>query len=181
MALYLISHTESMLGQKLHHGDLDPPLSSKGVSKIAPIANLFRGRKLDLIVTPSVERNSETAILLASTTGAHIFVDEGLRTWKQGAFSGLPHAQADAAMKVYLRQPTIKVPQGESARHYLTRWKRSFSKYMGMGRGKLGVGLLLNSLSVMAVAGGFRTVDLSFDVPEGAVYEVKSNMELVKL
>src|SRR6266568_7659838 len=119
--LYLVNHPESQLGTELHHGDIDAPLAPKGIDRIGPISKLFRDQKLDLIVTPSTERNSETATLLASLTGAHIFVDEGLRTWKQGAFSGQPKDRVKTALRVYLRHPAIKIPQGESASHFLKR------------------------------------------------------------
>jgi broad specificity phosphatase PhoE len=178
-ALYLIVHTESQLGKSFHHGDLDPVLAPEGIAAIGPISKLFRNQKLDLIVTSSLSRTSETALMLASLTGAHIFVDEGLRTWKQGAFSGWSKDKAKAALKVYLRNPDTKVPRGESASHYLARWKRTFSKYQGMSKiGKLGIALVLNSLNVDAVAGKFKTVDLDFPAVEGGVYEVGPNLTL---
>lgn len=177
--LYLINHPESNLGEGLHHGDLDPTLSTKGIADVGPISKLFKGKKLDLIVTPSTERNSEAATLLASLTGAHIFVDEGLRTWKQGAFSGWSQEKAKAAIKVYLRKPDVKVPQGESANHFLARWKRTYMKYQGMAQ-YLEVALILNSLSIAAVAGRFKTLDLSYG-GEGKAYMVKSGLRLEEM
>lgn len=180
--LYLVNHVESDLGQARHHGDLDPNISVKGIGEVGPLSEVFKGKKLDLIVTPSTARNSETATLLASLTGAHIFVDEGLRTWKQGAFSGKPHKQVDALIKTYLRHPDVKVPQGESANHFLSRWKRAFSKYQGMSKmGGLGIALLLNSLDIEAVAGRFKTVDLSLKIEDGDVFELGPGLTLKKL
>lgn len=177
--LYLVVHPESTLGAGKHHGDLDVPLAPKGISSLGPVSEIFKGRKLDLIVTPSVERNSEAATLLASLTGAHIFVDEGLRTWKMGAFSGWPKDKVKAALKTYLRNPDVKVPQGESASHYLKRWKLSFTKYQSMSK-HLNIALILNSLSVGAIAGRFKTVDLEAG-GESKAYEVQSNMALKEM
>lgn len=182
MALYLINHAESDLGDSRHHGDLDPNISVKGIGEIGPLSELFKSRKLDLIVTPSTERNNSTSILLASITKAPIFVDEGLRTWRQPTFSGWPHAKAEAAMKVYLRHPDVKVPRGESANHFLSRWKRTFLRYQGMSKmGGLSIALVCNSLNVEAVAGRFKTVDLGFEVEDAGAYEVGLGLTLKEL
>lgn len=182
MALYLIDHAQSDLGDNRHHGELDPNISVKGIGEIGPLSRLFKSRKLDLIVTPSTERNNSTSILLASLTGAHIFVDEGLRTWRMPALSGMFHTKAETAIKTYLRHSDVKVPQGESANHFLKRWKRTFSKYQGMSKmGGLGIALVTNSLSIQAVAGRFTTVDLSFDVEDAGAYEVGPGLTLKKL
>lgn len=170
--LYLVAHPATDLPTKLHHGDLDSELSPKGIKDIGAISEAFRNQKLDLIVTPSVARNSETATLLASITGAHIFVDEGLRTWRQPAFSGMLQSKVRPMLKTYLHHPDVRVPQGESANQFLKRLEKAVLKYQGMAHmGKLDIALSLNSLSIDAVAAKFKTVDLGFS-EEGAVYEV---------
>lgn len=179
MALYLIDHAESDLGDK-HHGDLDPNISVKGIAEIGPLSQLFKARKLDLIVTPSTERNNSTSILLGSITQAPIFVDEGLRTWKQGAFSGWSHEKAESAMRTYLRHPDVKVPQGESANHYFKRWKRTFSKWRGMAR-MMSIALITNSLSIQAVAGRFKTIDFGLKIEDAGAYEVGPGLTLKQL
>lgn len=178
--LYLLDHAESDLGD-LHHGDLDPNISMKGIAEIGPLSQLFKARKLDLIVTPSTERNNSTSILLASLTKAPIFVDEGLRTWKQGAFSGWPHEKAESAIKTYLRHPDVKVPQGESANHFFKRWKRTFMKYLGMSRTGMNIALVTNSLSIQAVVGRFKTVDFGFKVKSAGAYELGPGLTLKQL
>lgn len=179
--LYLIDHAESDLGDKRHHGELDPNISVEGIAQIGPLSQVFKDRKLDLIVTPSTERNNSTSILLASITKAHIFVDEGLRTWRQPPFSGWPHEKAEAAIKVYLRHPDVRVPQGESANGFLKRWKRTFSKYQGMSRAGLSVALVCNSLSIQAVSSRFKTIDLSFKVEDAGAYEVGPALTLKRV
>lgn len=180
--LWLVNHAESDLGDNRHHGDLDPNISTKGIAEIGPLSQLFKSRKLDLIVSPSTERNNSTSILLASLTKAHIFVDEGLRTWRMPALSGWLNDKAEAAIKTYLRHPDVKMPQGESANHFLKRWKRTFSKYQGMSKmGGLNIALVCNSLSIQAVAGRFRTVDLSFKVEDAGAYEVGPSLQLRRL
>ena len=180
--LYLVNHAESDLGDSFHHGDLDPNISVEGIREIGPLSELFKSRKLDLIVTPSTERNNSTSILLASLTKAHIFVDEGLRTWRMPALSGVFHDKAEAVIKVYLRHPDVKMPQGESANHFLARWKRTFSKYQGMAKmSRFNIAIICNSLNIQAVAGHFRTVDLSFDVEDAGAYEVGPGLTLKQL
>jgi len=180
--LYLINHVESELGDRLHHGNLDPALSPKGIGQVGPLSKIFKGKKLDLIVTPSVSRNSETAVLLASLTGAHIFIDEGLRTWRQGAFSGQPRERVEALVKTYLRHPSIKVPQGESADSFLKRAKQTLLKYLGMSQmSKMDIALVLNSLSIQAAAGRFKTVDLRYKTEDGDVFELGPGLTLKKL
>jgi len=120
----------------------------------------------------------DTAALLGSALGVHLFIDEGLRTWKQGAFSGWPHDRADKAVKVYLRHPDVKVPQGESANQFFKRFKLSFTKYVGMAK-SLNIILVLNSVSIEAVAGRFRTLRMS--PKEGIVYEVGPALMLKEL
>lgn len=182
MPLYLVNHAESDLGDERHHGELDPNISPEGIAEVGPLSQTFKSKKLDLIVTPSTERNNSTSILLASLTRAHIFVDEGLRTWRMPMLSGLLHTKAEAAIKTYLRHPDVKMPQGESANHFLKRWKRTFSKYQGMSRmSNMGIALVTNSLNIQAVAGRFRTVDLGFDVEDAGAYELGPGLTLKKL
>ena len=116
--LYLIRHGETDYNASGRmQGWLDIPLNEMGFHQAKLLAHRFRGKSIAAVYASPLMRAAETARAVAEAVGAPISMDERLREYNMGDWSGLtiedivksePNFSAHGPIE-------IPVPNGESA------------------------------------------------------------------
>lgn len=90
MKLVIVRHgeTESNVQHKVM-GQLDSPLTAKGIQQAKAIADRLRRLKFTSIYSSDLGRAVQTANIIAETCGKQIIFDAELREWNMGIFEGL--------------------------------------------------------------------------------------------
>lgn len=90
MKLVIVRHgeTESNVQHKVM-GQLDSPLTFKGIQQAKAIADRLRRLKFTSIYSSDLGRVVQTANIIAETCGKQIIFDAELREWNMGIFEGL--------------------------------------------------------------------------------------------
>jgi broad specificity phosphatase PhoE len=90
MKLVIVRHgeTESNVQHKVM-GQLDSPLTFKGIQQAKAIADRLRRLKFTSIYSSDLGRAVQTANIIAETCGKQIIFDAELREWNMGIFEGL--------------------------------------------------------------------------------------------
>jgi broad specificity phosphatase PhoE len=87
--LLLVRHGESTwnAGRRIQ-GQLDPPLSARGLAQAQEVAERFAGHRLEGLYCSDLDRASRTAELIGAAVGLEPVNDPGLREIALGAWEG---------------------------------------------------------------------------------------------
>lgn len=97
--LYLIRHGRSVgNAAKQIQGWLDLPLDELGRRQARALGERFRHKPLAAIYASPLERATETARAIAVARGMTVILDERLREYHMGAWTGLTEAELTAMM-----------------------------------------------------------------------------------
>jgi broad specificity phosphatase PhoE len=90
MKLVIVRHGETEWNvQHKVMGQLDSPLTAKGIQQAKAIADRLRRLKFTSIYSSDLGRAVQTANIIAETCGKQIIFDAELREWNMGIFEGL--------------------------------------------------------------------------------------------
>lgn len=122
MRLILVRHGESEANiQGILQGQSPGALTAKGRAQAQKLADRLRQVPFDLIISSDLQRASETARMIAETTGVPLELSPQLREWNVGRFDGRPPAYFLAAMRRVTPPSDFKPPGGESQRELARR------------------------------------------------------------
>ena len=90
MKLVIVRHGETEWNvQHKVMGQLDSPLTAKGIQQAKAIGDRLRRLKFTSIYSSDLGRAVQTANIIAETCGKQIIFDAELREWNMGIFEGL--------------------------------------------------------------------------------------------
>lgn len=117
LTVYLIRHGQTEFNASGRvQGWLDVPLDDVGRKQADLLGQRFAGRKLSAIYSSPLSRAADTANAIARTTSAMVALDERLREYHMGDWSGLTGDEINAStpgLRWDGAEPPI--PNGESA------------------------------------------------------------------
>lgn len=127
MKLIALRHGETEWNvQNREMGQLDSPLTDRGVLQAHPVANRLSRYRFDALYCSDLGRAIRTAQIISAATGVEPLFDAGLRERNMGIFQGLTKAEMITKFPQEYSQyrqvgHTFRIPQGESAEERLTR------------------------------------------------------------
>jgi probable phosphoglycerate mutase len=126
--------------EKRFSGVGDPPLIEQGRLQAKAVAARLASRgAVDLIVTSPMSRCRETASVIASLIGAPVEQDDDLREVDFGAWEGLTletvQERWPRELSMWLADPTISPPEGESYDSLRYRISRAQQRLVNRHRG----------------------------------------------
>jgi 2,3-bisphosphoglycerate-dependent phosphoglycerate mutase len=127
MKLIAIRHGETEWNvQSREMGQLDSPLTDRGILQASAIAKRLSGYRFDALYCSDLGRAIRTAQIISSATGIEPLFDAGLRERNMGIFQGLTKAEMIVKFpreySDYRRiGHTFRIPEGESAQERLVR------------------------------------------------------------
>src|ERR1051325_9624156 len=94
LTIYLIRHGETEWNQAGRcQGVTDIPLTEKGYRQAQLLAQTLADKPLSLVLTSSLQRGKETAMLIAARHGLTAELRDELKEWNQGELEGLTGAE----------------------------------------------------------------------------------------
>src|ERR1017187_248391 len=131
--------SETLIGLILRHGSteaneqgkfrswIDYPLSDEGIQQAKDAAKFLKQFKIQHVICSPLLRAFVTADFAAAPHNLKVFQSRGLFPWRLGVFSGLEKAEYQAALRLFVENPEICVPEGESLNDFEDRqwafWK----------------------------------------------------------
>ncbi len=134
MKLIIVRHGETEWNtQKRVTGQLDSPLTPKGIQQANAIANRLCHLKFTSCYSSDLGRAVQTANIIAKICGKKVIFDSELREWNMGIFQGLTVAEMQEKFpeeqKEYeTNNDNYIIPKGESLRQCRDRGSRVFNK-----------------------------------------------------
>ncbi|MBO4911366.1 MAG: histidine phosphatase family protein [Butyrivibrio sp.] len=96
MKIYLVRHGETEWNKKgLLQGREDIPLNDHGREQAKVLAEFFKDKPIDLIISSPLVRAHETAKIISNTAGAEIVTDDKLIEKDYGKATGMGKAERD--------------------------------------------------------------------------------------
>ena len=122
--LYLIRHGETDHNSSGRmQGWLDVPLNATGLRQAELLARRFKGKRVDAIYASPLARAAATAQAIANVLGVPVVLDERLREYHMGDWSGRTMEEIAAMTPEFVPHGPHEtpIPNGESAHDMYTR------------------------------------------------------------
>ena len=135
---------DQLIGLVLRHGEtdlndanrfrswIDVPLNQKGLEQARDAAKFLKKFKLTNVISSPLLRAFVTADFAAGLQNLTVFQHRGLFPWRLGVFSGLPRKENNDALRLFVKNPDVTVPGGESLRDFEDRqfafWNAALKK-----------------------------------------------------
>ena len=127
MKLIAIRHGETEWNvQKREMGQLDSPLTERGIHQAQAIATRLSRCRIDALYSSDLGRAVRTARIISSAIGIEPLIDTGLRERNMGIFQGLTKAEMTEQFPLQYAEyrrvgHTFRIPEGESGEDRLVR------------------------------------------------------------
>lgn len=135
---------DQLIGLVLRHGEtdlndanrfrswIDVPLNQKGLQQARDAAKFLKKFKILNVISSPLLRAFVTADFAAGMQQRTVFQHRGLFPWRLGVFSGLPRDENNKALRLFVQNPDVTVPGGESLRDFEDRqfafWNAALKK-----------------------------------------------------
>jgi 2,3-bisphosphoglycerate-dependent phosphoglycerate mutase len=90
----------------------DPPLNENGIAQARAAAKFLERYDIETIITSPLLRAFVTGDIVSR--GTFISQHRGLFPWRLGIFTGLPRDDHDEALRLFIENPDVAIPEGES-------------------------------------------------------------------
>ena len=119
----LIRHGETALNEKgCFRGWVDVELDEKGEEEARLVALFLAANyKVKRIFTSPLCRAYATATLFAEMVDLEVTQDRGLLPWHVGMFSGQPRDENMDALQLFVQNPEVAIPGGQSLQDFEAR------------------------------------------------------------
>ena len=116
--------SEQLVGLIMRHGETatnaegryrswsDPPLNARGLEQAKEAAKFLKKFDIKHVVTSPLLRAFVTGDIVAR--GKPIYQHRGLFPWRLGIFTGLTKDEHDDALRLFIENPEVCIPEGES-------------------------------------------------------------------
>ena len=127
---------KTLVGLLQRHGDteaneanvfrsrLDPPLNNEGIKQAEAAAKSIakmKGMKIKKIASSPMLRALQTADIISEELGLKTVQDRGLISWNLGFLTGMDKDKYKDVLDLYIDNPKVPVPDGESLDDLETR------------------------------------------------------------
>ena len=102
-------------------GWIDIPLSDKGIAQAHDASKFLSKYPIRQIICSPLLRAFQTADILAAPHKLHVSQHRGLFPYRIGVFSGLPKDENQDALRLFVRNPEVSIPGGESLQDFENR------------------------------------------------------------
>jgi broad specificity phosphatase PhoE len=117
--LFFETHSTSLDNEKsIASGQLDPPLSKKGIQQAQELGKRYQNIDISTIYCSDLQRSFTTAEIAFKSRNIPIVRDSRLREWNYGKFNGHPILEIEKLKLLYIHK---SFPEGES---FLNAYKR---------------------------------------------------------
>lgn len=119
----LARHGETTLNEtNCFRSMLDPPLNSDGIADADRVAGIIsRKYKIYKITSSPLLRAIQTADTIAEKFGMKVKQDRGLLPWGLGFLAGRDKELYDPILQLYVSNPELEIPEGQSLRQFEER------------------------------------------------------------
>ncbi|HZP06788.1 MAG TPA: histidine phosphatase family protein [Terracidiphilus sp.] len=140
---------EQLVGLVARHGEtdlndqncfrswLDVPLNATGLEQARAAAKFLKKYDIATVISSPLLRAFVTADFAAGQHNLMVYQHRGLFPWRLGVFSGLPRKQNNDALRLFVKNPDVTVPGGESLRDFEDRqfafWRAALNKARNEG------------------------------------------------
>lgn len=117
MVAVIQRHGSTVLNEtNAYRGRQDPPLDAEGLKQAEAAAENLKEEKVKLerIVSSPMLRACQTADRFAEEFGLEVEQDRGLISWDLGFLSGRDRKEYSSILDLYVDNPKMKIPSGES-------------------------------------------------------------------
>jgi broad specificity phosphatase PhoE len=137
---------EQMVGLILRHGEAaaneqgifrswgDYPLTEAGIEQAKEAANYLKKYPICHILTSPLLRAFVTADYSAVPHRLPVYQHRGLFPWRLGIFSGLDRDENQEALHLFVENPNVRIPSGESLRDFEDRQFAFWQAALAMAR-----------------------------------------------
>jgi len=108
-------HGETELNaEDIMRGWIDAPLDAHGMKEAGKIAKVLKRYPIRQIWSSPLQRAVNTANVFAEQANLDISQDRGLLPWQVGVFAGLNKESNMDALQLFVDDPDVAIPSGES-------------------------------------------------------------------
>ena len=108
------------------------PLSDEGIQQAHAAARFLQKAPIKQIISSPLQRARTTAEIVAAKHNLCVEQDGGLFPWHLGMFSGLDKEQNNPALRLFVLNPFVQIPGGESLEDFEQRqfafWKEALAR-----------------------------------------------------
>lgn len=123
----IVRHGETGLNKsKCFRSWLDVELNDTGISQAKAVSQFLAKYPIKRVICSPLLRAFVTAVEIANPHGLFVAQHRGLFPWRLGIFSGRSRDEANDALQIFVKNPTVKIPDGESLYDFE---ERSFAFY----------------------------------------------------
>ena len=138
--------SETLIGLILRHGETavnaeglfrswsDPPLTDQGKQQAAAASKFLQKFPIKHVITSPLLRAFVTADYAAAPHGVRVFQHRGLFPWRLGIFTGLSKTEYQPALRLFVQNPEVCVPEGESLQDFEDRQYTFWTAALKMAR-----------------------------------------------
>ena len=130
---FILRHGETALNAtNCFRGWSPVPLDDKGIQQAHAAAKFLKSAALKAVISSPLPRAVTTAEIAASMHGLYVQQTGGLLPWHVGMFGGLDRDQNNPALRLFVHNPYIVIPGGESLEDFEQRqfafWKEHLAR-----------------------------------------------------
>jgi len=142
-------HGETKLNaEDIMRGWIDAPLDAYGKKEAEKIAKVLKKYPIRQIWSSPLQRSVCTANVFAEQADLDINQDRGLLPWQVGVFSGLNKDSSMNALQLFVDEPDVAIPSGESLGDFEERVHEFFDQLVAT---KNGMAAIFTHSTVMTI------------------------------
>lgn len=172
---YVARHGTTILNsQNCFRGRNDVPLDAQGKRDANKLAFYFEPIEVSHIFSSDRKRAEETADAIGQRKGMEVYATKALRAWNVGSFSGKEKTDETVAeFEQYVRNPDMKVPDGESLKEFKNRVRPAIMEAVELGNaGGVPVLLVAHSSVIHEISSMFHGHHEACLVEPGGAIEI---------
>ena len=176
---FIVRHGETELNDaNCYRGWTDIPLNSKGLRQATEAAKFLSKYPIKTVLSSPLLRAFVTANIVAAFHNVEVTTTRGLFPWNIGFFSGRDREEHGDALRLFVNNPNVAVPGGESLLAFEDRQFTFYDHYLKKSEGLvLFVAHTSNVTALVNATEGAHEVEPEFGdsvQPGGvaAIYEV---------
>lgn len=110
----LVRHGSTDQTGKVFVSRADFPLDAEGKREAEAAIEFLSKFDIECIYSSPLIRSLEGAEMLSAKTELDVYQDRGLLPWDRGIFTGVPEDEGQDALDLFVSNPAVKMPFGES-------------------------------------------------------------------
>jgi broad specificity phosphatase PhoE len=120
--ILVVRHPETSANTEgVFRGMLDEPLDDKGIEEAENTADFLTEHAIKRIVSSPMLRTCQMAQLYAEKSGLQVEQTRGLLPLHNGVFAGLQKEETKEAFDLFVKNPQVRIPNGESLDNFEDR------------------------------------------------------------